>query len=650
MRALGITYLLTVFCVACGTRPAVKPMLPRHAEPPPDVDALLAPLQIPDTGGLVEAIGAARGDVAPKAPGARWLPSDWSTPRFVWFGGYAKNLDPVRGVCAGLRDEALPADAQVPCADLDAAIARADTEIAALARLPQPLDDATRDTLRSKIVELGPSKAIDPGAKSLKPATIDRLLGAGHGRARSPAEIETWRVQLEVRDKALAGVELTAWRVLLAYGLAVRGRHAPQHFERVTTQNAWMDAILKRRAKRRGVPWEPRTYPPDWPESAATAVDTTMRGVARQIGTRPADEVIVALRPRGKQYTQLVAARARYRTIVEGGGFSHVPNMERARRKKAHRRVPALRARLAQEGYAPAPADPAKPNVFDNALAQALIDYQRAHLVRPRAKVGPKTRRLFAISASEKLARIDAALEAWRRALPRPDYFVQVNIPDYHVEVWRGGKRLDRIRVVVGNAKRERKDGKLVRPNATPVMHAEIRHVVYNPYWNIPQRILEEDVIAEDLREEDNEVQVAWLEDQGYEVLRPGSKWQHVRQLPGPKNPLGRVKILFPNAHDVYLHDTPAKSLFRNPVRAYSHGCMRVHRPLRLAKVLLEQDGQFDADNVRRWLRRDEPETVTLREKVPIFVEYIPVRVDDANRIWFLRDIYKQFDVRTARR
>jgi murein L,D-transpeptidase YcbB/YkuD len=118
-----------------------------------------------------------------------------------------------------------------------------------------------------------------------------------------------------------------------------------------------------------------------------------------------------------------------------------------------------------------------------------------------------------------------------------------------------------------------------------------------------------------------------------------------VRQLPGRRNPLGRVKILFPNPHEVYLHDTPARSLFRRPVRAYSHGCMRVHKPLRLAQVLLEQDGQFDAQRVRHWLRQDEPETVTLKQSVPIFVEYIPVRVDDSNRTWFMRDVYKQFDV-----
>lgn len=647
---VSLLLLIALSATACRA-PMVQPVLPRRAEAPPDVDRLLAPLQRPDGPGLPEAVATAREAVDPAAPGARWLPAAWDAPRFVWFGGLAKNLAPVRALCDGLADEALPSDAKVPCAALTQAIARSEAEAGTLARLPQPLDPATRDALKSKIIVLGPSKAVDPKTKALRDGLIDELLGTGHGRVTGPADVERWRKQLSVRDAALAVVELAAWRVLLAYGHAARARHAGDAWRRVTEQHAYTDAIARRRAKRRDIPWEPRAYPADWPKSAKTATDTVMQTIARGIGSRPADEVIASIRPRGGQYGRLVAARARYRAVIEAGGFVKVPSMGKARRKRAHRHVPALRARLAQEGFVAAPSNPKAPTVFDNPLAQAVLDYQRAHMVRrPRMRVGPTTQRLLAISASEKLARIDAALEAWRRTIPRGEFFVQVNIPDYHVEVWKGDKRLDRIRVVVGNAKRERKEGELVRPNATPTMYGEISNIVYNPYWNIPERILKEDVVAKELREEDLEVQLAWLEGEGYEVVNRNERWLHVRQLPGPDNPLGRVKILFPNAHDVYLHDTPAKSLFRRPVRAYSHGCMRVHQPLRLAQTILEEDGQFDAGAVRRWLKQDEPTTVSLNAPVPIYVEYIPVRIDDDERVWFLRDIYKQFAVRTARR
>lgn len=626
----------------------MRPVPPKKAAAPPDVDRLLSPLAVPGMPDLATQVAEARTAVSAEASGAKWLPDDLGEPRFVWFGGLAKNLEPVRALCAGLQDEALPHAPATLCAGLTAAIAAAETQGAALARLPQPLDEQAYVDLKAKIMRLGPSRAVTKGSQTLSPAVVDRLLGAGHGRARTAADIKMWRAQVATRNTALVDVELEAWRILLRYGWAASARHAQANYERQYTQQTWEDAITKRRARRRDIPWTERTHGPDWPASAADAEGMAMRKIARVIGAEPADAVIAHIRPKGGQYVPLLASRAQYREIVAKGGFTAVPNMERARRKKAHKGVPALRERLGQEGFDAPPVDPLKPRVLDNTLVQATMDFQTAHLIRPTHKVGPKTQRALRISASQKLARIDAALEAWRKIIPRPDYYVQVNIPDFHVEVHKQGKVLERIRVVVGNAKRERKKGRLVRPNATPVMHASIEYVVYRPYWNIPKRILEEDVIGEEVRDEDNDVQVAWLQDKGYDVVKPGSKWQRVRQLPGPKNPLGRVKILFPNRHEVYLHDTPARALFRRPVRAYSHGCMRVHKPLQLAKALLEQDGQYDGANVRRWLRRDEPETVTLKQAVPIFVEYIPVRVDAKNRTWFLRDVYKQFDVRTA--
>ena len=635
---------------ACGANDAVRPVPPKKAAPPPDVDRLLTPLAVPGTPNLSTQVAEARRALTPNAPGAKWLPDTLGDPRFIWFGGLAKNIEPVRSLCAGLDDEALAHAPTALCADLDAAIATAETEGASLARLPQPLDEKAYVDLKAKIVSLGTSRAVSKGSQTLSPAVVDRLLGAGHGRARTPGDITKWRTQVSIRDAALVKIEITAWRVLLRYGWAADARHAEAKYTRMVEQQSWEDAISKRRARRQDIPWVERTHPPNWPDSAADAEDAAMHAIARMIGAEPATAVIAHIRPKGGQYERLLASRAQYRKIVANGGFTAVPNMVRAKRKKAHKGVPALRERLAQEGFDAPPVDPLKPSVLDNTLVQAAMDFQTAHLISPTSKIGPQTQKAMRISAAQKLARLDAALEAWRQTLPRPDYYVQVNIPDYHVEVHKQGKVLNRIRVVVGNAKRERKKGKLIRPNATPVFHSSIKHVVYNPYWNIPQRILEEEVIGEDVREAENDVQVAWLEDKGYDVVKPGSKWQRVRQLPGPRNPLGKVKILFPNRHDVYLHDTPSKGLFRRPVRAYSHGCMRMHKPLQLAQTLLEQDGQYDADNVRRWLRRDEPSSVTLKQTVPIFVEYIPVRVDDKNRTWFLRDVYRQFDVRTAKR
>ncbi|MEZ4466415.1 MAG: L,D-transpeptidase family protein [bacterium] len=605
--------------------------MPRTSPPPPDVDALLAPLTPPEPTSLEGRIQAALAALRSRDPdGTRWVPADWSAPhpRFVWQEGMARNLEPVLGLCDQVRDEAV---AGVPCPALAESVERAAQAGAALQAVPQPLDDASRTTLRGALVASGLRKAMDPQEK-LRPEVVDGLV-PGPKRATSAAELTAWARLRDARDAALAEVEVQAFRVLLAYGWQVRGQYAADHWQRVTDRRAW---IAARNRSRKEAPADP-----DWPASAAEAGPLAMARLFRQLNHKPAADVVAELRPRGDQYTRLVKAHARLRQVVEAGGFVSVPVLDGVGPGKRHKGIPALRTRLAQEGFDAPPADPRHPDVLDPPLQTALMLYQQVHLVRtPRPRIGPETRKLLAIAAGVKRDRVASALQAWRQALPRPSTYVQVNIPDYHVELWKNGKRLDRIRVVVGSGKRKWEDGKPTRPNATPTFHAEIQQVVYRPYWNIPQRILEEEVLEEEARDLSPEEQISWLEAKGYEVVKPGSKWQYVRQLPGSANPLGQVKILFPNEHDVYLHDTPAKSLFRQPVRAYSHGCMRVQEPLRLARSLLELTGQYDDDQVQRWLREDEQEIVTLREPIDIFVEYVPVHVDDAGRTWFLPDVY----------
>lgn len=577
----------------------------------------------------------------------RWVPESWSLPhpRFVWDDGFARNLAPVVSLCESARDEALPADA-LPCAALARDMAAAKTQTEALAALPAPLSDADTTALRARL--LGPALATAMEGNGLRPAALDALLGAPP-RATSPDAVARWAQARDQRDTALAAVEVQAVRVLMAYGWQQRGRFAADHWKRVTERDAWMETFSRQLAKDAQEPQAVPRFIEPWPKAAADVEPAEMARVLELLSTRPADEVIATLRPAGDQYVRLVTAHRHYREIVEAGGFQAVPDLAAVRPGKRHAGVPALRTRLAQEGFPTTPADAHHPDALDGPLQAALMQYQELHLVRtPKPQVGPETRKLMSVAAEVKLERIATALAGWRATLPRPDYYVQVNIPDYNVEVWRAGKRLERIRVVVGSGKRKWEDGKAVRPNATPSFHAEIRYVVYQPYWNIPKRILDEEVLDEDARQLTPEEQVSWLEGKGYEVVKPGSKWQYVRQLPGVENPLGQVKILFPNAYDVYLHDTPAKALFNQPVRAYSHGCMRVQQPLRLARTLLEQDGRYDDSQVTTWLRGDEQQTVGLAQAVPIFVEYIPLRVDEQGRTWFLPDVYDRLDDRAA--
>lgn len=130
-----------------------------------------------------------------------------------------------------------------------------------------------------------------------------------------------------------------------------------------------------------------------------------------------------------------------------------------------------------------------------------------------------------------------------------------------------------------------------------------------------------------------------WYAKNGYEVMYGGKSWEYVRQLNGAANALGKVKVIFPNMHDVYLHDTNAKALFKKTIRAYSHGCMRMHQPLDFAKWLLDNDGTY-SDKIDRTIAGADYLPVFLKTHVPVHVVYFTTRVDDEGRANFLIDIY----------
>jgi murein L,D-transpeptidase YcbB/YkuD len=132
----------------------------------------------------------------------------------------------------------------------------------------------------------------------------------------------------------------------------------------------------------------------------------------------------------------------------------------------------------------------------------------------------------------------------------------------------------------------------------------------------------------------------AWYAANNYEVMYPSKSWEYVRMTPGPHNALGFVKVIFPNLYDVYLHDTNAKALFSRPIRAFSHGCMRMSKPLEFAEYLLRREGKFDANNVPGALKTGEYLPIFFDKQIPVYVEYYTVRVDDDGRANFLADIY----------
>jgi murein L,D-transpeptidase YcbB/YkuD len=203
--------------------------------------------------------------------------------------------------------------------------------------------------------------------------------------------------------------------------------------------------------------------------------------------------------------------------------------------------------------------------------------------------------------------------------------------------IMRGGQVIHEDRIVTGSPKHK-----------TPVFADEMETVVFNPYWNVPKSILVNEIIPAARNNPDylyrNNMEVVWL---GRRTVDPYMvDWHEVnpdkltlRQTPGPGNALGEVKFLFPNKHAVYMHDTPTKHLFNRPVRAYSHGCMRVRNPLEFARVLLSEQG-WSESRIRNTLASAQDQHVKLENKVPVYISYFTAWVDKDGKLQSFRDIY----------
>jgi L,D-transpeptidase YcbB len=240
------------------------------------------------------------------------------------------------------------------------------------------------------------------------------------------------------------------------------------------------------------------------------------------------------------------------------------------------------------------------------------------------------------VSAERRLEQVDQTMKRFREeSLHEGEQtFVYINLPYFYGELWEEGALKHRFSVVIGKANKvcNEKTKRWERPNATPVIKSDLDYFMLNPVWYVPDRIVEEEIRPKAEKDE------AWLEANHYEVVnKKKDKWE-VRQTPGPWNALGLVKFIFPNPHNTYLHDTSHREYFGRTIRAYSHGCMRVEDPLKFAKLLAEVDGQeVDIDAL---IEAGRTKMVKMQKKIPVFVEYYTVHVDEAGAANFLLDIY----------
>jgi L,D-transpeptidase YcbB len=312
--------------------------------------------------------------------------------------------------------------------------------------------------------------------------------------------------------------------------------------------------------------------------------------------------------------------------------------------------VELLRTRLNME--APASGDPKR---FDEAVAEAVKRFQTTHGAVPDGVVGPGTRRLLnrqgqSASNPTRVKQILINMERWRW-LPSDlgAFYVAANIPEFMVRVMEDGKPVFATRIVVGKPDKQ-----------TPVFRNEMQEIVFNPYWNVPNSIKTEELMPS-IRGggdwffgggggwdtsvfERNGLRVAI----GTREVDPSTlDWNridirslNIYQPPGPTNVLGTVKFLFPNKHDVYMHDTTQKNLFAQTIRAESHGCMRVQNPDQFAVTLLKHVQGWSASQVAAAIANGEDQHVPLKQKIPVYINYFTLWVNDDGSISTVADIY----------
>jgi murein L,D-transpeptidase YcbB/YkuD len=268
-------------------------------------------------------------------------------------------------------------------------------------------------------------------------------------------------------------------------------------------------------------------------------------------------------------------------------------------------------------------APPKDSRRYDATLAAGVRRFQQRHGRSDDAVIGRMTLQDLRVPPQHRVQQIELALERLRW-LPAQfaERYIVVNMPEFRLRAFDAGNESPRLTmgVVVGSA---------AQGDETPILHANMRYVVFQPIWTVPDAIVREEIRPK------LEKDPAYLEKQNMEYDSLG----RIRQRPGPNNSLGLVKFIFPNPHQVYLHDTPSKDLFRRSRRDFSHGCIRVADPVALAEFVL--DGDWDRERIVEAMKKGpERNRVDLAAPIPVYLLYTTAVVDAEGRIFFYDDIY----------
>jgi murein L,D-transpeptidase YcbB/YkuD len=350
-----------------------------------------------------------------------------------------------------------------------------------------------------------------------------------------------------------------------------------------------------------------------------------------------AAEYLKSLQPSHPAYASMKKALADLRAQETGAGFQPIAEGPVVKAGGSDPRIPALRARLKSLGYETEPPFGSDPALLDEPLSEELRRFQKASGIRVTGAFGPQT--LGALNKDASVSNIDRLRDNMERLrwLPRElgHRHVFVNQAAFEARVMEGEREVWATRVIVG------------KPNTQTVsFHDEMELVVFNPSWGVPPSIIAGEYLPKLRRDP------GYLDRLGFKVVNQQGKvvpsrainWSAygrkvpfgIHQPPGDKNALGEIKFLFPNSHNIYMHDTPTRELFEDEVRAFSHGCVRVQNPREFASVVLG----WSAEEVAAHIASKGSETVKLKHKLPVHITYFTAWPDSQGNIRYFNDIY----------
>ena len=323
-----------------------------------------------------------------------------------------------------------------------------------------------------------------------------------------------------------------------------------------------------------------------------------------------------------QSYKDLAIQLKKYTDVEKAGGWPVLPeSLKKIKKGRSSPGVVALKKFLAATGDL---NQQDTTSTYNDTAVNAVKNFQSRFGLTSNGVISSAVLKEMNVPVIDRIKQILINMNRMRWMPQEPGgQLLVVNIPEFILHVYDGKNNVFNMPVVVG------KEG-----HNTTIFSDKLTEIVFSPYWNVPESIVKKEIVPSMEKDPD------YLEKNDMEITGELNGLPVVRQKPGEKNSLGKIKFLFPNSFNIYFHDTPAKNLFNSNVRAFSHGCIRLSQPEKLADYLLRDDSQWPPQKINEAMNSGDEKFVSIKKPVPVFITYYTAWVDEKGKLNFRNDIY----------